>query len=166
MTVHPAQTPHKSRRWFWRPQVVLIHATVSRTAKSALNWFENPESGVSADFVIDKDGTVYRPVPKGWYSWHAGACLFRGKLRRDYNRISYGVELVNLNDGVDPYPEAQLEAMAHVIRLCKDESPSVLYVRRHADVGFPRGRKSDPAGLSISDIYTAIQTYEPLLWMD
>lgn len=165
-TILPASTPHKSDRGNVKPKVVLLHATVSSTAASPLAWFQNPVSGVSSDFVIGKDGKIWRPVPKGMYSWHAGKCLFNGAVRKDYNRISYGVEIVNMNDGVDPYPEEQIRAVCFVIAMLKVESPTVAYIRRHEDVGYPKGRKSDPKGLSVTKMHLALREYQPDCWME
>jgi N-acetyl-anhydromuramyl-L-alanine amidase AmpD len=160
--IFPESTKHKSRRLFiWKPRVVLVHATVSSGVRGTLHWFLNPKSKVSSDFVIDKNGEIYRPVPRGFYSWHAGTCTYENKERRDYNRISYGVELVNLNDGEDPYPPSQLRALAFVVATIQAEAPTVTRIRRHADVAVPKGRKSDPRGLELGEIYAAVKRWQP-----
>lgn len=165
MTVRWEQTPHKTPRWRTtiKPEVVLVHATVSGGIEGTIAWFQNPKSKVSSDFVIGKDGEIVRMVPATHYSWHSGVCLWQGKPFRNYNAKAYGIELVNWNDGKDPYPAAQLEALAYVVHLIQTERPAVKYVRRHADVGFPVGRKSDPSGLSISQIYLSLKHHQPHL---
>ena len=159
--VQLASTPNKSRRWLTKPRVVLVHATAGATAEGALEWFAQKQSQVSADFVIDKTGSIWRVVPRGWYAWHAGVCSFEGQERRDYNRISYGIELINRNDGIDPYSQIQVEVLAFVVATIQTEAPTVTLLRRHADVAVPAGRKTDPAGLSIEAIYGAVRRFQP-----
>lgn len=168
-TIVNSYSPHRSRR-MWRPwlkpRVALVHATVSGTLHGTVGWLQNPKSKVSYDFVIDKDGRIARCVPPGYLSWHAGECWFMGKKRKDYNWISYGIGLVNWNDGKDPYPERQLRAMALIIARIQLEAPTVALIRRHEDVVTPVGRKTDPAGLSIKGIYKAVQDWQPGVELD
>jgi N-acetyl-anhydromuramyl-L-alanine amidase AmpD len=158
--VETIESPNSSKRRLL-PRVVLVHATVSSAIGGTIAWLQNPKSKVSADYVIGKDGRIVRMVGPGRAAWHAGTCSYKGKVRSDYNHLSYGIELVNLNDGHDPYPEIQLEAMAFVIAHIQLESPTVKLIRRHADVAFPLGRKSDPAGLSIAKLYETVRFWQP-----
>lgn len=157
-------SPHKSLRilvpWI-KPRVVLFHHTGSANMDGTIHWFLNRKSKVSSDFVIGKDGRIVRMVPKGWCGWHAGECTFDNKPTRFYNFLSYGVELVNRGDGIDPYPERQLEAAAYVVALIQKEALTVTLLRRHGDVAVPKGRKSDPLGLSLERIYDAVRKYQP-----
>lgn len=164
-TVHNYFTPNKSLRLlrpFLRREVVLVHATASGPAMSGtINWFQNPHSKVSADFVIGKEGDIARMVPPAYCAWHAGICSFKGQTRHDYNYLSYGIELVNRNDGQDPYPDLQLSALAYGLALIQKECPTVRYIRRHCDVAVPSGRKSDPNGLSLEHIYRVVGDEQP-----
>lgn len=146
-----------------KPQVALMHHTATPGIDSPKNWFLDPKSRVSADFMIGKDGRILRMVPKGYAAWHAGMCTFEGKVVRNYNFIAYGIELVNRGDGRDPYPAVQLEAMAYVFALIQFEAHTVIYPRRHEDVAYPPGRKTDPAGLPQSMIYAAIHQHQPFV---
>lgn len=157
-------SPNRSRRLplpHLRPRVALVHATASDSLEGTIEWFLNRESRVSADFVIGKDGEIVRMVPKGCCAWHAGICEWNGRPIRTYNHLSYGIELVNQDNGVDPYPEPQKAALAYVLATIQEECPSVCYIRRHADVAFPRGRKTDPNGLSLASIYTTVAHLQP-----
>jgi N-acetyl-anhydromuramyl-L-alanine amidase AmpD len=140
---------------------VLFHHTGSANINGTISWFLNRQSKVSSDFVIGKDGRIVRMVPKGWFGWHAGICTFQNKPTKLYNPLSYGIELVNRGDGIDPYPEVQLEAAAYVVDLIQKEAPSVTLLRRHGDVAWPPGRKVDPRGLSVETIYAAVKKYQP-----
>lgn len=168
-TIEHQVSPNKSRRLLKplvKPRVVLVHATVSDNLSSPVGWFLAPRSEVSADFVIGKDGRIIRMVPFGYCAWHAGPCLFEGRVRRDYNYLSYGIELVNKNDGHDLYPARQVEALAYVIATIQVESPTVTYLRRHADVAYPEGRKSDPAGFSQTMLYTIVREFQPAVRLE
>lgn len=157
-------TPNKSRRLpliHPKPQVALIHHTASNILSGTISHFQNRTSKVSADFTIGKNGEIVRMIPKGWMAWHAGQGTFAGKVLKNYNAISYGIELVNLGNYVDPYSEIQLEAMAYVIAVIQEECPTVQLIRRHQDIAYPPGRKIDPAGLTISQIYSAVWKHQP-----
>ena len=59
------------------------------------------------------------------------------------NHMSIGIELVNLNDGKDPYPKAQTDALCMLIRSLKRRFP-LKYITSHEFIARPKGRKSDP----------------------
>jgi N-acetylmuramoyl-L-alanine amidase len=123
---------------------IVLHATASSSVQSAIAWFTNPESKVSAHYVIDKRGTVYRLVPQQYAAWHAGACYMkRANLR------SIGIELVNKNDGIEPYTPEQLTTMRQLILLLKNNLP-IRYLVSHAEIAKPQGRKTDPIGIDMN----------------
>lgn len=100
---------------FWRVEsrqikYIVLHATRSSTLKSAVNWFQNPASGASSHFLVDKNGEVTCMVPVQWIAWHAGKNInFRGRTD-GFNRDSLGIELVNKDDGKELYTLEQVEA--------------------------------------------------------
>lgn len=102
-----------------------------------------PLGRVSAHYVVDEDGRIYRLVLEDQRAWHAGVSCWEG--RTDTNDRSIGVEIVNGGHdfGLPDFPEAQIEA---VIALLKDLlmrhglDPS--RVVGHSDVA--PGRKLDP----------------------
>jgi hypothetical protein len=89
----------------------VLHATVGSLA-ATLGWFGNPQSGVSAHYVLSKDGQVYQMVEEEDLAHHAGASRYQG--RSDFNCFSIGIEMVNKNDGIDPYPPDQFEAVVEL----------------------------------------------------
>ncbi|HMP39962.1 MAG TPA: N-acetylmuramoyl-L-alanine amidase, partial [Roseiflexaceae bacterium] len=124
--------------------MIVLHSTVG-SARSALAWLTNPAAQVSAHYLIDKGGRIYRLVPDELCAWHAGRAEWKGQTA--INELSLGIELENANNGRDPYPTAQLDALVELSR----EKVSQYGIRpdmvvRHVDVALPRGRKSDPAG--------------------
>lgn len=66
-----ALSPHRSSRNSVPIRRIVLHYTTSATAKSAVNWFLDPKSRVSAHYVINKNGDIYQCVPDGEKAWHA-----------------------------------------------------------------------------------------------
>jgi N-acetylmuramoyl-L-alanine amidase len=64
----------------------------------------HPKLGIH--YMIDRDGTVRSSVPEDQIAHHVFG----------YSARSIAIELVNDGDGVDPFPEAQLDAAATLIR--------------------------------------------------
>ena len=136
------------------PTTVVLHATGPGTLQGAVAWLTNPQSGVSAHYVIGKAGEVVRLAdPVREIAWHAGAS--RGPGGKPANAASVGIELVNRNDGKDPYPRAQLLALADLLRRLKRAIPTLRWLTTHRDVCLPPGRKTDPLGLEIAPLAEA-----------
>src|SRR5579884_2628322 len=87
---------------------LVLHSTVIDTLQETVDLFLDPKEQKSAHFVVDRNGDVVQMVPIEKRAWHAGESEFRGVPR--VNDYSVGIEMVNLNDGNDPYPDAQYEA--------------------------------------------------------
>lgn len=126
--------------------MLVLHYTGMRTAAEALDRLCSPEAQVSAHYLIDEDGTLWRLVAENRRAWHAGVGFWAG--RQDINGASVGIELVNPGHefGYRPFPEAQmtaLEALCHSI-LARHPIPA-RYVLGHSDVA-PE-RKTDPGEL-------------------
>jgi N-acetylmuramoyl-L-alanine amidase len=122
---------------------IVLHCTATENAASAINWMRNPESKVSCHFIIDKKGNIYRLVPVEKCAWHAGKCRVPNA-----NRRSIGVELVNKNDGLDPYTPEQLAACARLLQMLRDNY-GIKYLVGHYEICKPAGRKTDPRGLNM-----------------
>ena len=126
--------------------MLILHYTGMRSAPEALDRLCSAEAKVSAHYLIDEDGTVWRLVPEERRAWHAGVACWAG--RRDINGASIGIELVNPGHefGYRPFPEPQmaaLEELGHEI-LARHPIPPRL-VLGHSDVA-PQ-RKTDPGEL-------------------
>jgi N-acetyl-anhydromuramyl-L-alanine amidase AmpD len=121
---------------------IVIHSTVTPTLEATTKWFGTTESKVSSHFTIGKDGSIVQNVSTFNRAWHAGAS--KDSLGREHvNDFSVGIELVNLNDGKDPYPEAQLRVLHNLIAFLKHRFP-LKYIVSHEYIAQPHGRKSDP----------------------
>jgi N-acetylmuramoyl-L-alanine amidase len=133
----PAKTP---------TDTLVLHYTGMPSAAAALARLTDEAAKVSAHYLIDEDGTLYRLVDEDKRAWHAGRSSWRGES--DINGRSIGIELVNPGHefGYRPFSKPQ---MGCLIELCRDlvrrhpiEPARVL---GHSDVA-PE-RKSDPGEL-------------------
>ena len=126
--------------------MLVLHYTGMRSAAEALRRLTSPEAAVSAHYLIDEDGAVWRLVPEERRAWHAGVSYWRG--RRDINSASIGIELVNPGHefGYRAFPEAQVAALEVLCRdvLSRYQIPP-RHVLGHSDVA--PARKDDPGEL-------------------
>lgn len=139
-------SPNTSSREGATINLIALHATGGGFA-SGLAWLCSPASRVSAHYIIAKNGAIYQLVLDSYAAWHAGKSHWRGLDSGEIQRQSIGIELANLNDGIDPYPREQIDSCR---ALCADlisrySIPPAMFVR-HLDIAIPAGRKLDPAG--------------------
>lgn len=127
---------------------VVLHATERDSAEEVIKIFQSEEYKVSSHYTIDRDGSILRHIDDEKRAWHAGVSLMPDGRQR-VNDFSIGIELVNRNDGVDPYPILQLRSLSLLLRELKARHP-LRYFVTHRLIAQPPGRKSDPAGLSLS----------------
>lgn len=125
------------------PRAVVYHDTAG-PAGSAIAWFQDPRSRVSAHYIVAIDGTIYRCVPEDKMAWHAGTSILWNEPA--LNAWSLGIELEDTDDRA-PYPTAQLRGL---LDLAVDISaryriPLHLHVG-HQHICVPKGRKQDPGG--------------------
>jgi N-acetylmuramoyl-L-alanine amidase len=101
---------------------------------------------VSAHYLIDEAGAVYRLVAETDRAWHAGRATWRGHA--DINSRSVGIELANPGHqfGYCAFPEPQMAALITLARGILDRHPiSARNVVGHSDVA--PDRKLDPGEL-------------------
>jgi N-acetylmuramoyl-L-alanine amidase len=121
------------------PEIVVLHYTAMASADSAIDRLCDPDSEVSAHYLIARDGTVTQMVDEAHRAWHAGAGEWRGL--DDINSRSIGIELDNT--GAHPFPEPQMTALETLLRQILRRWP----VRPEDIIGhsdMAPGRKSDP----------------------
>ncbi|MBX3166475.1 MAG: N-acetylmuramoyl-L-alanine amidase [Candidatus Eremiobacteraeota bacterium] len=131
---------------------VVVHSTVINTLEGTERAFwDDKERRVSAHYVVDRDGTTVQMVDERRTAWHAGVSELEG--RTGVNDFSVGIELVNLNDGRDPYTEAQYQAVQRIIQDLRGrwEVPDS-HIVSHAAIARPVGRKSDPVGFDFAKL--------------
>jgi N-acetyl-anhydromuramyl-L-alanine amidase AmpD len=99
---------------------------------------------VSSHFTIGKDGSIIQNVSTFDRAWHAGVSKDAAG-RQSVNQYSIGIELVNMDDGKDGYPEPQLMALCGIIAEMKRRFP-IKQIVSHEFIAIPPGRKVDPNG--------------------
>lgn len=139
-------TNFDDRRGVKKPTHIILHYTGMNSFKAALDRLCDPESKVSAHYLIDLEGRLYPLVDEDKRAWHAGQSFWDGIV--DMNSHSIGIEITNPGHefGYQPFPGKQIDA---VIELCLGligkygiKSYNIL---GHSDIA-PR-RKQDPGEL-------------------
>lgn len=148
-------SPNFNRRPQNEISAIVVHATANGSLEGVINWFNNPNAQVSAHYTIGKDGTIVQHVLDRDRAWHAGRSSWNG--RASLNDWSIGIELVNWNNGQDPYPAAQHQANVTLIAYLVTQygiNPDL--IRAHYDVS--PGRKTDPRGYDMEGLRQEIAT--------
>ncbi|MGN3973001.1 N-acetylmuramoyl-L-alanine amidase [Tsuneonella sp. SYSU-LHT278] len=126
--------------------MVVLHYTEMPDADAALERLTDPESKVSAHYLISEAGEVIRLVDEDKRAWHAGVSFWRG--HRDVNSASIGIELDHPGHalGYRDFSDAQFEALVPLLARIVDryEIPRANVVG-HSDVA--PARKIDPGEL-------------------
>ncbi len=121
--------------------VLVLHYTGMESGAAAIERLCDPEAKVSAHYVVEEDGSIYRLVNEEDRAWHAGVSQWRGIT--DLNSASIGIEIVNGGHdfGLPDFPDKQIKA---VIVLSKDifNRHDIDHVVGHSDIA-PE-RKQDP----------------------
>ena len=157
------RTNNRNSKGAWGPvHGVMIHHTVTQGTYSSVNLCYDGHSSLPGPLchgVIDKDGTVYL-VGNGRAN-HAGlgdpdvlravrdetVLPLDNQASVDGNAHFYGFECVNLGDGKDPWPAAQLEAIAKAsAAICQEHGWSQRSVIGHLEW---QPGKIDPRGFSM-----------------
>jgi N-acetylmuramoyl-L-alanine amidase len=129
-----------------RIDMLVLHYTGMTSAAAALQRLCDPDARVSAHYVIEENGLIWRLVPENRRAFHAGVSCWEGES--DLNSVSLGIEIVNPGHewGYRPFPQAQ---MSSVERLCRQligrYSIPPHRVVGHSDIA--PARKSDPGEL-------------------
>jgi N-acetylmuramoyl-L-alanine amidase len=148
------------------PKMIVIHHTGGNSADSTWGYFNRVRAesgrkrlakagavGVSAHFVVARDGTVYRLVPENWMARHVIGL----------NHVAIGVE--NVGD-LERYPltAAQLDANVRLVRYLASRHPIEYLIGHHEYRAFEshplflerdpryRNRKSDPGPAFMSKL--------------
>jgi N-acetyl-anhydromuramyl-L-alanine amidase AmpD len=117
------------------PRVVVLHYTGGGSVKATWTYFNRTtieaaraklaragRVNVSAHFLVDRDGTIYRLVPEIRFARHAVGL----------NHVAVGVE--NVGDGRRwPLTDAQVEANARLIRALAARYP-LTHVLGHSEI--------------------------------
>jgi len=123
--------------------LVLLHYTGMKDGPSALARMRDKAAQVSAHYMVEEDGRIYRLVAEESRAWHAGLSSWKGE--RDINSASIGIEIVNPGHemGLPDFPAAQIDTVIAMVRSLRARyglPPEA--VIGHSDVA--PGRKVDP----------------------
>jgi N-acetylmuramoyl-L-alanine amidase len=126
--------------------MLVLHYTGMVSAEAAIERLCDPEAKVSAHYVVEENGTIWRLVPERLRAFHAGLSCWEGKT--DLNAVSLGIEIVNPGHewGYRPFTETQMVSLERLCRnLISRHSIPAHRVVGHSDIA--PDRKSDPGEL-------------------
>ncbi len=125
------------------PDMVVLHYTGMKTGAEALARMCDPEARVSAHYMVEEDGRIYRLVPEERRAWHAGVSFWKGET--DINGGSIGIEIVNPGHefGYRDFPPAQVDAVIGLLDQIRERWDIPDYrILGHSDIA--PTRKEDP----------------------
>jgi len=135
------------------PRIIVLHWTAIDGLEETFAAFDPEGLGgsrpglaaagdvnVSIQFVVDRDGTVYRLMPETWMARH---CI-------GLNYSAIGVENVGGGDGKDNLTDAQIEANIRLVRYLAEKYPSIQYLIGHMEY---REFESHPLWLELDEDY-------------
>jgi N-acetylmuramoyl-L-alanine amidase len=146
MSLRETPSPNFDSRDGQEVDMLVLHYTGMRSMAAALDKLRDPAAKVSAHYLVDEDGGIYRLVDEAQRAWHAGVSSWRGNT--NINQRSVGIEIVNPGHeyGYRPFPKAQMESVAELCKgiLARHNIPARNVVG-HSDVA--PARKDDPGEL-------------------
>lgn len=92
-----------------RTRAVILHTTASAKATSMFGWFNTPGANASSHFHVDDNGRVEQYVDARKIAWTSGVG----------NSTTIGIE--TQGDGTKPWTDAQMRALAALVRWCARE---------------------------------------------
>ena len=135
------------------PRIIVLHWTAIPDLAGSFDAFE-PEQlpnsrpdlanagqvNVSIQFLVDRNGAIYRLMPETWMARHV--------IGLNYNSI--GVENVGGADSIDNMTDAQIEANIRLVRYLVKKYPSIEYLIGHSEY---REFEGHPLWLELDDSY-------------
>lgn len=122
---------------------VVLHYTGMENGPVALERMCDPGAQVSAHYMVEEDGRIFRLVDEGKRAWHAGVSCWQGET--DMNSASIGIEIVNGGHdfGLPGFPAVQIEAVIALVGdVLRRHRLSPRDVIGHSDIA--PARKQDP----------------------
>jgi N-acetylmuramoyl-L-alanine amidase len=126
---------------------IVLHYTGMATATAAIDRLCDKKAEVSAHYVVEEDGHVWRLVDEDNRAWHAGKGSWFGFT--DMNSASIGIEVVNPGHqfGYRAFPDGQIAGVKLLlwdIIKRRGFAPDTCLLA-HSDIA--PGRKEDPGEL-------------------
>ncbi|MEC8462992.1 MAG: N-acetylmuramoyl-L-alanine amidase [Pseudomonadota bacterium] len=147
MNIHEHPSPNfNARPARAQADIVILHYTGMHSAEAALHRMCDPAAEVSAHYMINDNGTVFRLVAEENRAWHAGVSYWQGAT--NINDRSIGIEIVNPGHdlGYRPFSDAQMLSLKVLLRnIIQRHGIVPARVLGHSDVA--PARKKDPGEL-------------------
>jgi N-acetylmuramoyl-L-alanine amidase len=144
LTIRERPSPNHDERPAGTPiDTIVLHYTGMQSAAEAFERLRDPLAHVSAHYVVEQDGAVWRLVAEGRRAWHAGVSFWREYA--GLNDRSVGIEMVNPGHefGYREFPVLQLAAVCDLcLEIAARHPVPARNVVAHADIA-PE-RKQDP----------------------
>lgn len=144
MIVTERPSPNFDTRAGHNIDMLVLHYTGMKTGNAALERLCDPASKVSAHYVVEENGDVFRLVPETSRAWHAGLGFWRG--HENINHRSIGIEIVNPGHeyGYRPFPPVQMKSVTLLCKeiLARNKTIEARNVVAHSDIA--PTRKEDP----------------------
>ncbi len=144
MIINEKSSPNFSSREGHNIDMLILHYTGMKDGTSAISRLCDPEAKVSAHYVVEEDGEIFRLVPENARAWHAGISKWRG--HDNINQRSIGIEIVNPGHefGYRPFPSTQMKSVTLLARdiLARHKQIEARNVLGHSDIA--PVRKEDP----------------------
>jgi N-acetylmuramoyl-L-alanine amidase len=96
---HRRQTPniYSQGHQLVRPvEAIILHYTGSRRPSGTLSWLCNPDSQVSAHFLVERDGELWQLASLDDRCWHAGGGSSKLLGSGNVNGRTIGIEMMNV----------------------------------------------------------------------
>jgi N-acetylmuramoyl-L-alanine amidase len=125
---------------------LVLHYTGMRSGQEAIARLCDPAAKVSAHYVVEEDGAVFRLVAEERRAAHAGISFWRGRSALNANSI--GIEIVNPGHewGYRPFPALQMAAVCDLcLEIMARHAIEQRNVVAHSDIA--PDRKQDPGEL-------------------
>jgi N-acetylmuramoyl-L-alanine amidase len=133
------------------PRIIVLHWTAIDDLERTFETFDREDLGtgrrdlgapgqvnVSAHFLVDRDGAIYRLMPETWMARHVIGL----------NLAAIGVENVGGGRGVDNMTRRQIRANIRLVRHLVETYPAIEYLIGHSEYrefeGHPLWRERDP----------------------
>ncbi len=146
MKILASPSPNCNSRDVHVVDMLVLHYTDMVSAADAIGRLCDPKAEVSAHYLVDEEGAIYRLVDEKLRAWHAGKSYWRGNS--NINQRSIGIEIANPGHrfGYRNFPKEQMHS---VMELCADilsrHNIPARNIVGHSDIA-PM-RKKDPGEL-------------------
>lgn len=144
------KSPNYSSRNGQKIFMLVMHATAGRKDSDLHILTDDTvplKKRVSVLYYILKTGHVYQLVDDSYAAWHAGKAYWNQYGPVEIQEGSIGIELENLNNGIDPYPPEQYNAALELSKaLVSRYNITQNNIVTHANIAGITEGKTDPKG--------------------